>query len=127
MVGAGWWLATKRPRSVRQRRAACARPKSSPAGQAPQEDAASRLFVRQGDIWCLRMVKRLGGLLPLVAFGCLVLAALICDSRLYHGVDLLGRSIYPEFLDTGAPKDTAVTTRDTIPEVDTRLRTTSWR
>jgi len=40
LVGAGWWLATKRPRSVRQRRAASARPKSSPAGRAPQEDAA---------------------------------------------------------------------------------------
>jgi len=40
LVGAGWWLATKRPRSARQHRAAPARPKSSPVGRAPQENAA---------------------------------------------------------------------------------------
>ncbi len=65
--------------------------------------------------------------LLLFALGILVFTALVCDSRQYHGVDVLGQPIYPEFLDTGAPKDTAVTTRDTIPEVDTRLRTTRRR
>ncbi len=65
-------------------------------------------------------------LLP-CSLGVVVFIALVCDSRQYHGVDVLGQPIYPEILDPGTSRDTAATERDTISAVDTRLRTASWR
>jgi len=65
--------------------------------------------------------------LLLFALGILVFTALVCDSRQYHGVDVLGQPIYPEILDKGPPGGDAVTTSDSIPEVDTCLCTASCR
>ncbi len=94
--------------------------------------------------------------LLLIALGIVVFVGLVCDARLYHGVDVHGQPIYPEcsevpLLDVrgSAATDgsavssartplthggkgagsiaTAGTTHYTIPEVGTRLRTTSRR
>jgi len=94
--------------------------------------------------------------LLLFALGIVVFVGLVCDARLYHGVDVHGQPIYPECPDvplldvrgSAAPDGSAVssvrtpltpgrkragsiatagTTHYTTPEVGTRPRTTSRR